>query len=93
MGMESTKFNQIINQRIKMVRRGHSKYNPGEPREDSLVPELIPVPTMCNDCGRTVTGLEQKIYVFKFGTPRQEWRKKCTTCKEFVPLNKPNILK
>ena len=91
--MERERFEQILKKRIKMVRKTISQGSKYKPREENVAPKAILEPILCTDCNEIRVGLEQKIYVFKVGTPRQEWRKKCFTCKQFIPLKGPNILK
>ena len=91
--MDPKKFNEIISSRIKMGRRYTSMYNKGNTvRETSLIPKLVPSTAPCRDCGKITVGVEQKIYIFKVGTPQQQWRKKCMTCDNYIPLSGKKLL-
>jgi len=92
--MDQEKLNTILDSRIKLKIRHSTRNNrtAEEHQEATYIPYVIPVPLPCNDCGKIVEGLDQKIYVSGLGTRWAQWKKKCRTCGIYLNLQGKKFL-
>jgi hypothetical protein len=88
--MNPVKFQEKIQDLIEYLPR--TRQNIHETHyESALIPQSKPTATKCDDCGKTVIGLKQKIWVIGFAT-KPKWQKKCQTCKNIVEIKGPSLI-